>query len=42
MTIFGWVIGRNGTVDGSNPNKGSGSLEKSQMITIRGYPAGVE
>lgn len=36
-----WVIGRNSTVGDSNPNKGSGSLEKSQNSTIRGYPAGV-
>jgi hypothetical protein len=36
-----WVIGRNSTVEASNPGKGSGSLEKSQNITIRGYPAGV-
>ena len=37
-----WVIGRNSTVGDSNPNKGSGSLEKSQISTIRGYPAGVK
>ena len=42
MTSFGWVIDRNGTDGGSNPNKGSESLEKSQIITIRGYPAGVQ
>jgi hypothetical protein len=41
-TSFGWLIGRNGTLGVSNPNKGSGSLEKSQIITIRGYPAGVQ
>lgn len=37
----GWVIDKNRTVSDSNPNKGSGSLEKSQNSTIRGYPAGV-
>jgi hypothetical protein len=42
MTSFGWVIDRNGAAGGSNPNKGSESLEKSQIITIRGYPDGVQ
>ena len=41
LSKLGWVIGRNRTVGDSNPNKGSGSLEKSQNSTIRGYPAGV-
>lgn len=37
----GWVIGKNSTAGDSNPNKGPGSLEKSQNSTIRGYPPGV-